>query len=81
LIGVAVSLRQRWKALPTVPMRAANEAPPSLLVGTQRIDDAGDRVGSAMVFPRWGSQATYITQGLLHARQRLINEVTIEDDE
>jgi hypothetical protein len=62
-------------------MRAANEASSSLLVGTQRIFDAGDRVGSAMVFPRWGSQPSYITQGLLHARQRLVDEVTIEDDE
>jgi len=36
-----------------------------LVLGAQRIDDDGDRIGRVGNFPRHGSQPPYITAGLL----------------
>ncbi|WP_052956745.1 hypothetical protein [Mycolicibacter heraklionensis] len=36
-----------------------------LVLGAQRIDDAGDRIGRIGNFPRHGPQPPYITAGLL----------------
>lgn len=38
-----------------------------LVIGTQWIDSDGDRSGRVFVFPRTGSQPSYITTGLLQA--------------
>ncbi|AMU20869.1 hypothetical protein [Mycobacteroides abscessus] len=40
-----------------------------VLVGTQGIDDDGDRVGGVNLFPKDGSQPTYITTGLVTVAQ------------
>ena len=43
-----------------------------LVVGMQCFDDDGERVGHVIVFPRGGSQPSYITTGLLHTAVNLI---------
>lgn len=43
-----------------------------LVVGMQCFDDDGDRVGHVIVFPRGGSQPSYITGGLIHRAVELI---------
>jgi len=45
-----------------------------LILGTQWIDDDGDRAGSVTGFPRTGSQPYYTTLGLVEAtRSMLLN--------
>lgn len=44
-----------------------------LILGAQRIDDDGDRIGRVGNFPRHGSQPTYITAGLLNQAMDLVN--------
>lgn len=41
-----------------------------LILGTQWIDDDGDRCGGVSVLPRTGSQPYYTTLGLLDAARR-----------
>ncbi|UVO12814.1 hypothetical protein NM962_01195 [Mycobacterium sp. SVM_VP21] len=36
-----------------------------LIVGSQYVDDDGDRCGHVYMFPRHGSQPAYITMGLI----------------
>lgn len=43
-----------------------------LIVGMQGIDDDGDRVGYAHLYPQQGSQPVYITSGLLTQAQSVL---------
>jgi hypothetical protein len=50
-----------------------------LVVGVQKIDDDGDRVGGLHAFPRDGCQPIYITKGLLvHAIDTLRQQSSVE---
>lgn len=43
-----------------------------VVVGTQCIDDEGDRIGSVTMFPKDGSQPHYITAGLVTVAQAFL---------
>ncbi|SHQ63075.1 Uncharacterised protein [Mycobacteroides abscessus subsp. bolletii] len=43
-----------------------------VVVGSQWIDDVGDRVGGICIFPRGGSQPSYITTGLVATAQAFL---------
>lgn len=48
-----------------------------LIIGTQWIDDDGDRAGGVSALPRHGSQPYYTTLGLVESlRQMLIDKAT-----
>ena len=47
-----------------------------LLVGVQRVDDEGDRIGYVEVYPRAGSQPAYITRGLIDEGRKLLDQIS-----
>jgi hypothetical protein len=47
-----------------------------LVIGCQTIDNDGDRIGNVEVFPRRGSQPSYVTRGLLEEATTLIHRNT-----
>lgn len=52
-----------------------------LIVGAQRVDDDGDRVGGVTIFPRHGSQPFYITSGLMSHGLAVLNYTACRDDD
>ena len=45
-----------------------------LVLGVQHVEDDGDRVGYVEVFPRGGSQPSYVTRGMLGDGLKLLDE-------
>lgn len=52
-----------------------------LLVGYQKYDDEGNRRSTTAIYPRNGSQPSYITMGLLHMALLRIVESRQEADD
>lgn len=52
-----------------------------LILGSQKIDDDGDRVGRVGNFPRYGSQPSYITAGLLTEAIDLLHNPSHRDED
>lgn len=50
-----------------------------LVVGSQLIDDDGDRIGGVSYFPEGGSQPPYITAGLSEVARAMLARQAAED--
>lgn len=51
-----------------------------LIVGAQKIDDDGDRVGSVGYYPRHGCQPSYVTGGLIDAAKAYVQRNMLGDE-
>lgn len=46
-----------------------------LIVGTQHVDNDGDRLGHVGVYPRSGAQPSYVTRGLISGGVALLDAI------